>query len=672
MIKARILSNEDKIELSITHVKHPNHVEPYLNINDIRENTFLKQCIVSSIDRQIGIIVWLSRNIKGRISFHKSNLTYDDAINKYSIGAIIKKVFAYKVNKTSKMVELSIKGNKKNTKTENIREPTKAKGNELLYKMDTIQIGDFMTVVFHKLLKNGNILVHIPSCDKKYGFINKENFVKSFKPYECIMGDKIQAWVLFKKLDKQDSKNSLITFTMNSKQVKLNKTGDAVDDNQEKFIELSRQQKDLMDEYNELMQENNDDSDSDIEDMDDIEPLNANDGLDIKQIIDKQERRVQITPMNVENNDNNDDDVKAFNDDEYNSDEDVLDDQLATLAGKIVDENKDDIKDDDIKVKKEEKLDDLQIVKQEFMESEGFVSAPKTPKEFERLLIHSPNSSKIYCEYVAFYLKKENINKARELIQRALKTISIKAEKEILNMWIAWMNVEIIYNENDDKTLIKVFKQACNSCDEKDVYYAFLDVLQQNNKYDLCFRYFESLIAKYNKNKISYIKYGDFLYNYYVNNSDKNEKYLINARNILKKGLQNIKNKQIHISLIINFAIFEYTYLNKNNINNNGKKMFEELVQNYPNKIFIWKKYAYTSYICSNDDYNKLKNSRKIFEKCIKNHSNTIKQNDMRLLFKEYLSFEQKYGFRSLDHQQNINNIKQMATNYVQNIRKQS
>lgn len=57
---------------------------------------------------------------------------------------------------------------------------------------------------------------------------------------------------------------------------------------------------------------------------------------------------------------------------------------------------------------------------------------------------------------------------AREIAERALKTIAIREEKEKLNVWIAMLNMENLYGSND--SLEEVFKRACQYNDAQEVH----------------------------------------------------------------------------------------------------------------------------------------------------------------------------------------------------------
>lgn len=65
----------------------------------------------------------------------------------------------------------------------------------------------------------------------------------------------------------------------------------------------------------------------------------------------------------------------------------------------------------------------------------------------------NPNSSYIWIQYIAFKFQKDGIEKARQLMERALRTIMFRNENEKLNLWTAYINLE--YNFGTEDSLMK-------------------------------------------------------------------------------------------------------------------------------------------------------------------------------------------------------------------------
>lgn len=107
-------------------------------------------------------------------------------------------------------------------------------------------------------------------------------------------------------------------------------------------------------------------------------------------------------------------------------------------------------------------------------------NGPQSIADFERILMGQPNSSVLWLSYMAYQLELSEIDKAREIAQRALKTINIREESEKLNVWVALLNVENTYGT--DESLEEVFKEACQFNDSQDIHERLISIYIQSGK----------------------------------------------------------------------------------------------------------------------------------------------------------------------------------------------
>lgn len=106
--------------------------------------------------------------------------------------------------------------------------------------------------------------------------------------------------------------------------------------------------------------------------------------------------------------------------------------------------------------------------------------APESNADFERLLLGSPNSSYLWIQYMSFQLPLSEVDKAREIARRAIKTINFREEKEKLNIWIALMNLENVYGT--DESLDAIFKEAARANDSKTIHLRLATIFDQSDK----------------------------------------------------------------------------------------------------------------------------------------------------------------------------------------------
>ena len=83
---------------------------------------------------------------------------------------------------------------------------------------------------------------------------------------------------------------------------------------------------------------------------------------------------------------------------------------------------------------------------------------PETAADFERLMVAQPNNSFRWTRYMAYHLGMAEVGKAREIAERALKTINFRQEKEKFNVWVAYLTLENMYGTS--VSLSEILKRA--------------------------------------------------------------------------------------------------------------------------------------------------------------------------------------------------------------------
>jgi rRNA biogenesis protein RRP5 len=111
------------------------------------------------------------------------------------------------------------------------------------------------------------------------------------------------------------------------------------------------------------------------------------------------------------------------------------------------------------------------------------VNGPQSISDFERLLLGQPDSSSLWIQYMAFQMQLSELSKAREVAERAIKTINIREETEKMNVWIALLNLEVAYGTVD--TVEEVFKRACQYNDAQEIHEKLASIYIQSGKHDV-------------------------------------------------------------------------------------------------------------------------------------------------------------------------------------------
>ena len=108
---------------------------------------------------------------------------------------------------------------------------------------------------------------------------------------------------------------------------------------------------------------------------------------------------------------------------------------------------------------------------------------PQSVADFERLLLGQPDSSYLWLQYMAHHLQLSEVDKAREIAERALRTIGITEETEKMNIWIGMLNLENTYGT--DELVEQTFKRACQYNDPQEIHERLISIYIQSGKHDV-------------------------------------------------------------------------------------------------------------------------------------------------------------------------------------------
>lgn len=95
-------------------------------------------------------------------------------------------------------------------------------------------------------------------------------------------------------------------------------------------------------------------------------------------------------------------------------------------------------------------------------------AVPTSVNDFERMLVSDYDQSYLWIQYMAFMLENLDSEAARRIAERAVKAVSMTAEDDKLNLWIAFMNLESKFGTTEQ--LQDVVKRALEVNDRKKVY----------------------------------------------------------------------------------------------------------------------------------------------------------------------------------------------------------
>ncbi|XP_028314722.1 protein RRP5 homolog isoform X1 [Gouania willdenowi] len=262
---------------------------------------------------------------------------------------------------------------------------------------------------------------------------------------------------------------------------------------------------------------------------------------------------------------------------------------------------------------------------------------PEDAAAFERLLLASPNSSLLWLQFMAHHLQATQIEQARAVAERALKTISFREEQEKLNVWVALLNLENMYGT--EESIKKVFDRAVQFCEPVLVYQQLADIYTKSDKTKEAESLYKTMVKRFRQNKAVWISYGTFLLQ--QGQSDA-------ANSLLQRALKSLPSKE-SVDVITRFAQLEFRYGDADK----GRNMLDKVLTSYPKRTDLW-----SVFIDLTVKHGTQKDVRALFDRVIHLSVSTKK---IKFFFKRYLEYEKKHG-----DSQSVQAVKEKAMEFVE------
>ncbi|KAF8578416.1 U3 snoRNP-associated protein Rrp5 [Ramaria rubella] len=245
---------------------------------------------------------------------------------------------------------------------------------------------------------------------------------------------------------------------------------------------------------------------------------------------------------------------------------------------------------------------------------------PESTADFERLLLGSPNSSYLWIQYMSFQLQLSEIDKAKEVGKRALRTINFREEAEKLNIWIALLNLENKYGT--DESLEVVFRDAARHNDSKTIHLRMASIFDETDRHDRATEQYQRTCKKFGKSSKAWTLFGE----YYLKCGEMQK-----ARELLPRCLQSLEKRK-HLKTITKFAQMEY----KRGDPERGRTLFEGIVDSHPKRWDLWSVYMDMEVTQKN-----LQGLRSLFGRVL---ALKMTSHKAKAFFKKWLELEKQLG----------------------------
>lgn len=264
--------------------------------------------------------------------------------------------------------------------------------------------------------------------------------------------------------------------------------------------------------------------------------------------------------------------------------------------------------------------------------------APESVADFERLIVGNPNSSVLWMNYMSFQLQLSEVDRAREIGHRALKTIAYREEQEKMNIWIALLNLENTFGS--EETLEATFKDACQYMDSYVMHQKLVGIYTMLDKHSAADDVYQQMVKKFGKEHLSvWTHYGEWL-------MDRNR--ADDARELLARALL-VLPKRNHIEVVRKFAQMEFARGHQEQ----GRTLFEGLVQDAPKRIDLWN--VYIDQEIKDGDKEKAED---LFDRVL---AKKITKKQAKFFFGKWLEYEEK-----MDDTKMQERVKAKAKAYVE------
>ncbi|KAG1699146.1 hypothetical protein DVH05_014063 [Phytophthora capsici] len=261
---------------------------------------------------------------------------------------------------------------------------------------------------------------------------------------------------------------------------------------------------------------------------------------------------------------------------------------------------------------------------------------PQSASDYERLLAVSPQSSYLWIQFMAYHVSLTEVDLARDVAVRATSAVSFRDEKEKLNVWVAYLNLE--HDFGDDASFLRVFKSALKVNHPKRVYLHLVDLYARANEHEDVKQTLATMQKKFRTSKKAWIRSLQYLVS---------EKQFAEAAETLQRSLKSLDAHK-HLPVILKYGqlLYEQSELDK------ARTIFEGILANYPKRIDLW-----NVYLDKEIKFGDVALVRALFERLLAMDFSAKK---MKFLFKKYVQFEQDQG-----DDERVEHVKQLAKDFV-------
>eukprot|EP00741_Cyanophora_paradoxa_P002553 tig00000605_g2477.t1 len=212
------------------------------------------------------------------------------------------------------------------------------------------------------------------------------------------------------------------------------------------------------------------------------------------------------------------------------------------------------------------------------------------------------------------------IEEARGVAERALKTIPYREEGEKMNVWVALLNLEHKYGS--EATLQSAFQRAAQTMDPKKMHVHLLNIYERAGEADNAEELYQVMTRKFKQSRKVWLRY--------LQAKMRQGKHEA-ARKTLQRALECLPKRK-HIRTITRFAQLEF----KHGSAERGRTIFDGILRTYPKRVDLWS--IFLDMEIKGGDAGA---TRRLFERVA---TLNLSSKKMKFFFSKWLEFERQVG----------------------------
>lgn len=240
----------------------------------------------------------------------------------------------------------------------------------------------------------------------------------------------------------------------------------------------------------------------------------------------------------------------------------------------------------------------------------------RTADDFERLLLGSPADSRLWVDYISLQLTLAEPDRAREVGERALRTIPLTAEAERFNVWAALLNLEKKLGDAD--TLGVLFKRALAQADPLKIYLHVADAHERAGDTEQADSVYAAAVKRERRERRIWMAWLEATFH-------RGEHAA--AKALLQRAVDALPPAE-HVELISKYGQLEFRHGSAER----GRTVFDGVLASFPKRFDVWSVYLDMELRHGGDP----RATRRLFERVI---SLKMSSKKAKFFFKRYLQY---------------------------------